>query len=212
MTEHALTAAARPLVARYSQATVPTEYGPLTTVVFREAADPACAPVEHVALVAGSLAGEAPVLTRIHSECWTGEVMHSHKCDCREQLDVALRSIAQKGRGVVLYLRQEGRGIGLGNKIRAYALQDEQGLDTLEANHALGFADDLRSFAVAAQMLRALGVGTVRLLTNNPHKVQALQADGIRVAERVPMQVTRNPHNERYLTTKIQRMGHEIPR
>lgn len=207
MTEHASTAAARPLVTRYSQATVPTEYGPLTTVVFREAAAPGCAPTEHVALVAGSLAGEAPVLTRIHSECWTGEVMHSHKCDCREQLDVALRSIAQKGRGVVLYLRQEGRGIGLGNKIRAYALQSA-GADTVEANQALGFEPDLRSYDLAAAILADLGVESVELLTNNPDKLRELEQAGVRVTARVPHWVQGSDESRDYLQVKRDKLGH----
>jgi GTP cyclohydrolase II len=137
-------------------------------------------------------------------------VLHSLKCDCREQLDRALQAIVAQGTGVVLYLRQEGRGIGLGNKIRAYALQ-AQGADTVDANRLLGFGDDLRSYSVAAAMLRALGVRSVALLTNNPAKVTGLEADGVVVTRRVPMGVTPNPFNSEYLQTKHHRMGHQLP-
>jgi GTP cyclohydrolase II/3,4-dihydroxy 2-butanone 4-phosphate synthase/GTP cyclohydrolase II len=180
-------------------------------MVFRESGSHhGCEPREHVALVVGEIADKEGVLARIHSECWTGEVMHSLKCDCREQLDLALRHITEAGTGVVLYLRQEGRGIGLGNKIRAYALQ-AQGADTVEANRLLGFRDDQREYDVAAAMLRELGVRSVVLLTNNPAKVAGLQADGVNVARRVPMAVTANEYNASYLATKNARMGHEIP-
>ena len=201
-----------PRVDLYAEARIPTEYGAVRTVVFREGGDPSpgCDPREHIALVFGEIADRDDVLARVHSECWTGEVLHSMKCDCREQLDLALRRIVEAGAGVVLYLRQEGRGIGLGNKIRAYALQS-QGLDTVEANRSLGFGDDQRVYDVAAAMLRELGVRSVALLTNNPAKVAGLQADGVHVTRRVPMAVTPNEFNVEYLATKNQRMGHQIP-
>lgn len=200
-----------PRVDVYADAIVPTEYGLLRTMVFRERTAAGSEAREHVALIYGEVAGRGDVLARVHSECWTGEVIHSLKCDCREQLDLALRRIVEAGRGVVLYLRQEGRGIGLGNKIRAYALQ-AQGLDTVEANRALGLPDDQREYGVAAAMLRELGVDSVALLTNNPAKVAGLQADGVRVSRRVPMAVTLNEYNADYLATKAARMGHQFPR
>jgi GTP cyclohydrolase II len=205
-------------VSRYAEAAVPTEYGTLRAVVYR--VGDATPPEEHVALVAGDVsagaagtgdagAGSPPVLARVHSECWTGEVMRSHKCDCREQLDQALRAIASAGRGVVVYLRQEGRGIGLGNKVRAYALQ-EQGADTVEANLLLGFADDARRYDVAAAILRDLGVARVALMTNNPAKVQGLVDGGIAVAERVALKAEANEHNAEYLAVKARKMGHAL--
>jgi GTP cyclohydrolase II len=163
---------------------------------------------EQVALLIGAPTG-APPLVRLHSECLTGDVLGSLKCDCGPQLDAALAAIAEAGWGILLYLRQEGRGIGLVNKLRAYALQD-QGFDTVEANLRLGFADDERDFGVAAAMLRLLGQEEVTLLTNNPRKVAGLEAAGIRVAERVPLQAGRNPHNEGYLATKRLRSGHQL--
>jgi GTP cyclohydrolase II len=192
----------RGLVARYSDAFVPTEYGRVQVVVYREAGTPH----EHCAIVVGDVAQGERVLARVHSECFTGEVLHSLKCDCREQLDYALRAIAAEGRGLVMYLRQEGRGIGLGNKIRAYALQ-EQGADTVDANRLLGFEDDLRQYHAASAMLRDLGVASVRLLTNNPLKVEALRAEGTNV-ERVPVRIEAGSDNEEYLATKRARMGH----
>ena len=205
-------AAPAPL-ALYAEAPVPTEYGLFRVMVFREqpcAPEATCTPTEHVAIVCGEVSGGEAVLARAHSECWTGEALHSLKCDCREQLDHALRRIAAEGRGVVLYLRQEGRGIGLGNKIRAYALQS-QGHDTVDANRLLGFADDLRSYRPAAEMLRALGVRSVALLTNNPAKVEGLAAEGVTVARREPVAVPVNEHSRAYLATKQSRMGHELP-
>ena len=163
---------------------------------------------EHVALLIGAPAGRPP-LVRVHSECLTGDAFGSLKCDCGPQLADALAAIAAAGWGILLYLRQEGRGIGLVNKLRAYALQD-QGFDTVDANHRLGFDDDERSFAVAARMLEALGQREIRLLTNNPRKVDALAAEGIAVTERVPLQAVANPHNEAYLTTKRDRSGHQL--
>ena len=162
---------------------------------------------EHVALSLGDVADGEPVLARTHSECLTGDALYSMRCDCGYQLEEALRSIAIEGRGLLLYLRQEGRGIGLLNKIRAYNLQD-QGADTVEANERLGFAADLRDYSMCLDMLSHLGIEKLRLMTNNPRKVEALRELGIEVVERVPLQVGRNPHNETYLDTKRSRMGH----
>jgi GTP cyclohydrolase II len=191
---------------RYAEAEVPTEYGRVRVVVYQvgEERD------EHVALVVGDVAaGDTPVLARVHSECWTGEVVRSHKCDCRDQLDRAMSAISQAGRGVVVYLRQEGRGIGLGNKVRAYALQNE-GVDTVDANRLLGFADDARRYDVAADILRDLGVPRVALMTNNPGKVRGLEAGGIQVAERVALRAEPNEHNAEYLAVKARKMGHSL--
>ncbi len=165
-------------------------------------------PREHVALVIGQRNSSPPVV-RLHSECLTGDVLGSLKCDCGPQLHEALHRIADAQWGVLLYLRQEGRGIGLVNKLRAYALQD-QGFDTVDANVRLGFAIDARDFSVAARMLDLLGIGTVRLLTNNPQKVAGLEGAGIRVAERLPLVLPANPYNERYLATKRDRTGHQL--
>ena len=161
---------------------------------------------EHVALVVGAFGGKPP-LVRLHSECLTGDVFGSLKCDCGPQLREALRIIGAEGGGVLLYLRQEGRGIGLANKLRAYALQD-RGLDTVDANRRLGFADDERDYGHAAAMLRALGIEQVRLLTNNPAKVEGLEVAGVAVAERVAHHMPANPHNADYLATKRKRSGH----
>lgn len=165
-------------------------------------------PGEHIALLIGEPNGQLP-LVRLHSECLTGDMLGSLKCDCGPQLQAAIAAIAANGWGILLYLRQEGRGIGLINKLRAYALQD-QGFDTVDANTRLGFAVDARNFAVAAQMLRLLGQHHVRLLTNNPAKVASLRGAGIDVVERVPHKLPPNPHNERYLATKRDRTGHEF--
>lgn len=162
---------------------------------------------EHVALVLGDPAGEPAPLVRLHSECLTGDALFSLRCDCGFQLEHALQRIATEQRGVLLYLRQEGRGIGLANKIRAYALQDS-GADTVEANAHLGFAADERDYSCAVAMLRELGVQSVRLMTNNPAKIRALEDAGIRVVERLPIECGRNPHNEAYLTTKAAKLGH----
>jgi GTP cyclohydrolase II len=200
---------------RYAEADVPTEYGVVRTVVYRVGDGRALEadernPEEHIALVVGDVAaGGAPVLARVHSECWTGEVMRSHKCDCRAQLDQAMRAIAQASRGVVVYLRQEGRGIGLGNKLRAYALQ-ARGLDTVDANRILGFADDARHYDVAAAILRDLGVTRVALMTNNPDKVQGLADGGIEVVERVALKAEPNEHNAEYLAVKARKLGHAL--
>ena len=161
---------------------------------------------EHLALILGDLSGTPP-LTRVHSECLTGDALFSLRCDCGFQLEHALQRIATEGRGVVLYLRQEGRGIGLANKIKAYALQDH-GADTVEANAHLGFPADLRDYQPAVEILRDLQVSKVRLMTNNPHKVEALAKAGIEVVERIPIHCGRNPHNEDYLHTKADKLGH----
>jgi len=173
-------------------------------VAFRNAEDAA----EHVALLIGSPNG-APPLVRLHSECLTGDVLGSLKCDCGPQLQAALARIAESGWGILLYLRQEGRGIGLVNKLRAYALQD-QGFDTVDANLRLGFAIDARDFGIAARMLKLLGQDHIRLLTNNPAKVAALAASGVTVVERVPHSLPPNPHNAAYLATKRDRTGHQL--
>ena len=186
-----------------ARAKLPLDDMPPTQIVaFRASLDGQ----EHVALVVGAFAGKPP-LVRLHSECLTGDVFGSLKCDCGPQLKEALRIIGAAGGGVLLYLRQEGRGIGLANKIRAYALQD-RGLDTVDANQRLGFADDERDYGHAAAMLRVLGIDEVRLLTNNPAKVAGLKAAGIKVAERVAHQMPANPHNADYLATKRKRSGH----
>jgi GTP cyclohydrolase II/3,4-dihydroxy 2-butanone 4-phosphate synthase/GTP cyclohydrolase II len=194
-----------PTVKAYSQAEVPTEYGAFRVIVYREEGSED----EHCAIVLGELSDQQDVLARVHSECFTGEVLHSLKCDCREQLDQALQRIAEVGRGVVLYLRQEGRGIGLGNKIRAYALQ-QQGADTVDANLKLGFEVDARRYHVAAAMLEDLGIRSIALMTNNPAKVDALRKDGVIIARREPMLIEANDHNRDYLRTKNRRMGHLI--
>jgi len=162
---------------------------------------------EHMAIVRGQVAGQSNVVTRVHSECWTSEVLGSLKCDCRDQLDAALERIAAEGTGVIVYLRQEGRGIGLGNKIRAYALQN-QGADTVEANLALGFEADSRSYDIAGSILADLGVLSVRLLTNNPLKVRGLKEAGVSVTQRVSHWVGENQHNSGYLAVKRRKMGH----
>lgn len=193
------------VVELYSEADLPTARGTFKTVVFREKRNNR----EHVALVMGEVAAKEGVPVRVHSECLTSEVFGSLKCDCRQQLDRALDFVAQNGTGVVLYLRQEGRGIGLGNKIKAYALQ-AKGADTLEANRLLGFPDDLRTYDIAADMLRQLGVRSVDLITNNPLKIAGLVEEGIPVRRRIPSRTQHNPHNVGYLRTKRERSGHLI--
>ncbi|MBG57597.1 MAG: GTP cyclohydrolase II [Porticoccus sp.] len=162
---------------------------------------------EHVAITMGDVTGDRPVMLRVHSECLTGDALFSIRCDCGAQLEEAMRRIAAEGRGAILYLRQEGRGIGLLNKIRAYHLQDA-GADTVEANEQLGFGADLRDYSICQSMLRHLQITRVRLLTNNPRKVEALESLGVEVVERVALQSGRNPHNFRYLATKAGKMGH----
>lgn len=193
----------KPTVERYAAAELPSRFGPFRVVVYREIDGGK----EHLAVIAGDIEGAEDLLIRVHSECLTGEALHSLRCDCRDQLDLALERIQNEGTGAVIYLRQEGRGIGLGNKIRAYAKQDE-GLDTVDANLALGFEDDQRGYQVAADMLRDLGVGSVALMTNNPRKVQGLESDGIKVTRREPHEVEVHDHNRDYLKTKQDRLGH----
>ena len=162
---------------------------------------------EHVALTLGDVGDGEPVLARVHSECLTGDALFSLRCDCGEQLYAAMAAISKEGRGVLLYLRQEGRGIGLINKIKAYTLQDD-GADTVEANEALGFGADLRDYSLCKPMLEHLGISTLRLMTNNPRKVQALEEQGFTVVERLPLEMAHNPHNQKYLATKAGKLGH----
>lgn len=162
---------------------------------------------EHIALTIGDVSDGEPVLLRIHSECLTGDALHSLRCDCGAQLEAAMRRISEEGRGVILYLRQEGRGIGLVNKIRAYRLQDK-GADTVEANEQLGFGADMRDYSICKSMLNHLKVNSVRLMTNNPRKVAALESMGFTVVERVSLQPGSNPHNAKYLATKAGKLGH----
>lgn len=188
-----------------STARLPTRHGEFALLGFSGFADG----LEHVALVRGDVRGKKDVLTRIHSECLTGDVFGSRRCDCGDQLDVALEKIAATGAGVIIYLRQEGRGIGLNNKLRAYALQDA-GMDTVEANHALGFADDLRDFTPAVEILKALDITGVQLMTNNPRKVDALENAAVAVV-RVPLLSCVSVDNAAYLQTKAEKLGHMIP-
>ncbi len=162
---------------------------------------------EHIALTLGDIGDGQPVLARTHSECLTGDALYSMRCDCGYQLEEAMRAIAREGRGLILYLRQEGRGIGLLNKVRAYHLQDA-GADTVEANEQLGFAADLRDYSMCRFMLAHLGIRSLRLMTNNPRKVKALESCGVEITERLPLRVGRNPHNEAYLRTKAGKLGH----
>ncbi|MCP8686107.1 GTP cyclohydrolase II [Marinobacterium sp. OS208] len=182
---------------------LPTPWGTFTMVGFEDESSGK----EHVALVFGEVAGSTAVLARAHSECLTGDALFSLRCDCGFQLQEALKRISEEGSGVLLYLRQEGRGIGLLNKIRAYHLQDG-GADTVEANEQLGFAADMRDYSMCLPMLEHLGVQQVRLMTNNPRKVKALEQYGVPVSERVPLQVGKNRHNEQYLATKMGKLGH----
>jgi len=195
----------RPLLEKIASAQLPTAEATFTMTVFR-----AVDGKEHMVMALGDLQVEPAPLVRLHSECLTGDALGSLRCDCGPQLREAMRLIAEEGRGAILYLRQEGRGIGLGNKIRAYALQDV-GSDTVEANHQLGFPDDARDYSLAVALLHEMGVCRLRLLTNNPRKVASLEKDGIDVVDRVPLRVGENPHNAGYLATKRQRLGHLLP-
>jgi GTP cyclohydrolase II len=186
-------------------AKLPTRFGDFTIVAFGNTLDHK----EHVALVRGKVEGRENVPVRLHSECLTGDVLGSCRCDCRQQLEDSLLYLGRQERGVLLYLRQEGRGIGLINKIRAYALQDT-GLDTVEANHALGFPDDARDYTVAAMMLKVLGVKSIQLLSNNPRKLRGLRENGVVITRRVPLVEKPNRHNRRYLETKARKSGHLI--
>ncbi len=196
------------LVHRVAETKLPTGYGEFTAIAYKSDIDPD----EHLALVLGDITTEEPVLVRVHSECLTGDVFGSLRCDCGEQVALAMQNIAEEGRGVLLYMRQEGRGIGFHNKLRAYALQDS-GLDTVEANISLGFDPDLRDYGIGAQILADLGLHEIRLLTNNPKKVIGLEGYGLKVVETVPIVASPNPYNLRYLETKQKKLGHllEIP-
>ena len=191
------------LIQRRAEARVPTELGSFRAVSYKSVVDND----EHVALVQGKITRNSPTLVRVHSECLTGDVFGSLRCDCGEQMKLALKAIAKEGKGIFLYMRQEGRGIGIHNKLKAYSLQD-QGMDTIEANLHLGFPADLRHFGVGAQILVDLGVGKMRLLTNNPKKVIGLESFDLTITERVPIIVEPNPENQKYLKTKQTKMGH----
>lgn len=190
-------------ITQVASARLPTRHGEFTVHVFNDVATAK----EHLALVYGNPATTQPALCRVHSECLTGDALFSLRCDCGSQLSEAMQRIAREGSGVILYLRQEGRDIGLANKIRAYQLQD-QGADTVQANETLGFAADARDYAMCAPMLAALGISQVRLMTNNPVKVTALEALGIGVTERLPLISGENSHNQAYLATKRDKLGH----
>ncbi|KKM60689.1 hypothetical protein LCGC14_1539330 [marine sediment metagenome] len=194
------------LIDRVAETTVPTRYGEFRLLAYRSDIDP----YEHAALVMGDITTPEPVLVRVHSQCVTGDVFHSLRCDCGDQIELALERIAEEGRGVFVYMRQEGRGIGLCNKIRAYALQETQGLDTVEANEALGFPADRRDYGIGMQILLDLGLEEICLLTNNPQKRAGMVGYGLEVVERVTLMATPNPYNWRYLETKRDKLGHFI--
>jgi 3,4-dihydroxy 2-butanone 4-phosphate synthase/GTP cyclohydrolase II len=194
------------LIERVVATSLPTGFGTFSVVGYRSLVDDK----HHVALVKGDVAGVEDVLVRVHSECLTGDVFHSLRCDCGEQLESALAMIEREGQGVLLYLSQEGRGIGLLNKLRAYKLQEEENLDTVEANLQLGFPADLRDYGIGAQILADLGLSSIRILTNNPRKIKGLEGYGLAVSEQVPIVHLPNPHNESYLRAKVERMGHTL--
>ncbi len=191
------------LVHRVAEARLPTELGEFTVIAYRNDVDKA----EHLALVKGDVAGESNVLVRMHSKCLTGDVFGSQRCDCGPQLEAAMELVAREGRGVIVYLDQEGRGIGLLNKIRAYALQDS-GADTVQANQRLGFAPDLRNYGIGAQILRDLGLSSIRVMTNNPRKLVGLEGYGLEIVERVPLLASPTQDNRDYLRTKRDKLGH----
>ncbi|PIZ74498.1 bifunctional 3,4-dihydroxy-2-butanone-4-phosphate synthase/GTP cyclohydrolase II [Candidatus Peregrinibacteria bacterium CG_4_10_14_0_2_um_filter_43_11] len=191
------------LIELTAKTTLPTSYGVFEMIVYRSKVDDH----EHVALVVGNISKEKYVLTRVHSECLTGDLFHSERCDCGRQLENAIKTIQKKGVGVLLYMRHEGRGIGLGNKIKAYALQDE-GLDTVEANEKLGFPTDLRNYGIGAQILKELGVKEIDLLTNNPQKIIGLEGHGLKIHKRIPLETKPHAKNRKYLCTKKNKMGH----
>jgi len=195
------------LVRRSAECTMPTAAGAaFRCIVYENDIDH----VDHMALVKGEINPETPVLVRVHSECLTGDAFGSLRCDCGEQLQAAIKMVAEEGAGIVLYMRQEGRGIGLKNKIRAYQLQDDEGLDTVEANHRLGFAADLRDYGVGTQILVDLGVKKLRIITNNPGKRAGIEGYGLQIVERVPLEITPNENNLMYLRTKKEKLGHVL--
>lgn len=191
------------LVKREIEINLPTQFGEFRAIGYSNLLDDK----EHIALVKGDITSQESTLVRVHSECLTGDVFGSNRCDCGPQLHAALHQIEQAGRGVLLYMRQEGRGIGLFNKLRAYKLQEE-GLDTVEANKRLGFAPDLRDYGIGAQILQDLGVSKMKLLTNNPRKIAGLHGHGLEVTDRIPLQMSTKPENEHYLKTKQEKLGH----
>lgn len=193
------------LIEKIASANLPTRYGPFTIYAYRSLTDNK----EHIALVMGSVSGQENVLVRVHSECLTGDLLGSLKCDCGQQLEQSLKRIAEEGAGVLVYLRQEGRGIGLSNKIKAYHLQD-RGLDTVEANKRLGFKEDLREYGIGVQILKDLGLSTIRILTNNPKKLIGIESYGVKIVEQLPVVIAPNEYNYEYLKAKHEKLGHQL--